>query len=176
MREKAFALPDVVRSVVLETTVRLLPEHRDSETGVIRDKDLTLAVLKDMDQKQRAIARRGRGEAWAVSVYGLVREHIRLKRGTFVPDGQDGPVNGNGRVRVTQRQMVTFTNHAGVRVTKDRPFVRKDELPLVRIYAERMRSGADAIIDWVDAVERQMTLRGLGDDALVREVLNGTEN
>lgn len=167
---KAFPLPPVVRSVLMETLVERLPHFRDSVTGEIHDKALTRAIIAAVDGKHPDIARQGRAEAWSVAVYQLVREYVRTSKSHYAIHDQEHHA-AERRVKSRQRRMVTFRDHTGQMVTKDRAYLRKDELPLVRIAYERLRTGADDVIAWVDAVWEQMHLRGLGDDAIVADVL-----
>lgn len=162
---KAFALSRVVRSVILEITESRLPSFRDPITGEISDKALTLAVIADMDTSHRGIAKQGRREAWAASVYQIVRWYMRNSKTAYAVHDREHRV-----ARSRQRRMVTFRTSAGVMVTKDRLSVRKDEIPFVRAAYVQIGVGAADVIAWLDAVWEQMELAGLGDDALIGAV------
>lgn len=168
---KAFALSRVVRSVILEITQDRLPAFRDPLTGEISDKALTLAVVAEMDAKHRDIAKQGRREAWAASVYQIVRWYMRNSKTAYAVHDREHRAAEQGR-KSRQRRMVTFRTQAGVVMTKDRLSVRKDEIPFVRAAYERIGVAAADVIAWLDAVWEQMELAGLGDDALIGAVVS----
>ncbi len=171
MGQKPIAFSPVVRSLILETTRGLLPDHRDAVTGEIADKALAAAVVKALDTDAPDIARTGRAEAWGVGVYQAVREHLRLSMGRFEVHHRDHR-DAENRVRARQRLFVTFRDRAGELVNKERSKLRMDEIPLVRAAYERIAAGANEVVIWCDAVWEQMDLLGLGDGDLVERVVD----
>jgi hypothetical protein len=171
MQSKPPSLSPVVRSTVLETVAERLPRFRDATTGVIEDRALTVAVIAALDTECPDIARLGRTDAWAVAVYELVRYFERTSTSRYAVHSREHKA-GARRAKARQRTIVTFRSASGEIVKKDRAFLLKREVLLVREQYARIGAAAGDVVTWCDAVWEQMDLRGLSDDAMVSEVLD----
>lgn len=173
MTAKAFPLSPVVRSAILESTARLIKTHRDPVTGEIFDKALTTAVIADLAARaeqagsEENIARLGKFEAWPYAVYHIVREHIRTSKKPFETHSREHKAATASR----QRLLVTFRDATGQIVTKDRRYLRKDELPIVWTQYERLGRGHFDVAEWCRSVWQQMEMQGLADADLVGKVV-----
>ncbi len=171
---RSFELPRQCRQVVFEKVERVLPGCRDA-LGVIDTEGLTLGVMAAMDDEDPAMAEWTRRESYAWSIHELVRYYIRTSKSSYVVQhlGQVEPEReAKKRTRDRQRRMVTFRNDAGEIVTKDRLTVTKAEVPMViRDYRAREEANRD-VVRWFADVFAQMELLGLGDNALVGDVVS----
>ncbi|MCA9876802.1 MAG: hypothetical protein KC442_03440 [Thermomicrobiales bacterium] len=169
MTTKPPSLSPVVRSVILETIEERLPRFRDPITGVIDDRALTVAVLAKVEESVD-IAKMGKAEAWAVAVYELVRYYERTSKAHYAVHSQEAR-GVPRRAKASQRRIVTFRDASGAIVKKERDFLLVQEIPLVREQYARIRSGADDVVAWCDAVYEQARLLGLAGDTMVSAVL-----
>jgi hypothetical protein len=168
-----FALPPVVRQVTAELFHRLLPTYRDA-VGEIDMDGLTLGIRQAMDAECPEVAALLDRHAGMFALHETVESIKRASQARYVAQCRENDAGGRELRRIAkkqQRTLVSFRNAAGRLVTKYRLDLTKAELLIVReTYAKGATAMAD-VVTWCDAVYTQMDLLGLGDDAMVREVV-----
>lgn len=168
--KNSFELPPVCRQVIAELFEELTPDYRDA-VGVIDCPKLTLAIMSEMEAHAPEVSELVRRHAHSVAVYQSVRHLIRTSKGSYVVHHREA-VEPKIEARRRQRRMVTYWSPSvGGYVTKDRLKLSKADLQFVIADYSKRRTGIDDVLNWCRATWEQMDLLGLGDDALVEQVV-----
>lgn len=167
-----FRLPVECQQVIAELAARIVEDCRDA-VGKI-DLDLLRHRVGDaLRDEFPDVARQVRKHGYDVAIAQKVDEHIRQSKAAYAIHHrvQEG-FERDQRVRARQRRYVSYLDAAGMLVHKERRFLTKAELLKVVDYYDRMKQGAQDVIDWCRAAWEQMDLMGLDDEAIVGDVID----
>lgn len=170
-----FRIPVQCQQKIRELASVNLCECRDV-TGKIDTEKLKVLVGASLRARYPDDAKLVQQHGYSVSIAQTVEEYIRSSKEAYPIHHREQEVFEQAqRVRARQRRIVSYTDAAGLIVHKERRFLSKAELLKVVAHYEAIRQGAQDVIDWCQAAWEQMDLMGLGDEAIVGDVLGVEE-
>lgn len=171
-----FRIPVQCQQKIRELASAKLCECRDA-VGKIDTEKLKLLVGSALRVKYPDDAKLVQQHGFNVAIHETVEEYIRSSKEAYpIHHREQVEFERAQRVRARQRRIVSYTDAAGLIVHKERRFLSKAELLKVVAHYEAIRQGAQDVIDWCRAAWEQMDLMGLGDDAIVGDVLGSDDD
>lgn len=166
-----FRIPVQCQQKIRELANAKMCECRDA-VGKIDTEKLKLLVGSALRTTYPVDAKLVQQHGYNVTIAQTVEEYIRNSKEAFPIHHRDQEEFEQAqRVRARQRRIVSYADAAGLIVHKERRFLTKAELLKVVAHYEAIRQGAQDVIDWCQAAWEQMDLMGLGDEAIVGDVL-----
>lgn len=168
-----YEIPKACKQAIAECFEAVLPDARDA-IGKIDTDTLTLLVMSRFNREHPELAAEMAKAAFGYAINAHVHYLIRNSKAPFVEHHRqavDTERSFKRTAKERQRRIVSFRDHTGLVVFKDRMQLTKSELPLVANYYRRQEASAHDVVVWCEETYEQMNLLKLGDDAVVGDVL-----